>query len=104
MKNQIHSDEFFNNFIDAIADRVQKEISKTVKTEIENYAVEKKIPPYLNTTDFHELTGISYKKQSYLREKKKIAYSKHKRSITYKREDVEKFLEDHRVPAKKQFD
>jgi len=103
MRNQIHSDEFFNNFINAIADRVQIEIAKTVKAEIENYAIEKKIPPYLNTTDFYELTGISQKKQSYLREKKKIAYSKHKRSITYKREDVEQFLEEHRVPAKKLF-
>ncbi len=100
MKNQISPDAYISNFIENTAKKVESRIIDSVREELSKYSLEKKIPPYINTTGFYELTGISYKKQSYLRSKRKIGFSQNGKSITYKREDVEKFLEEHHVPAK----
>jgi hypothetical protein len=103
MNKQVQSEEFINHIINKIANQVEEKLSSSLKQELSNYSVEKKIPPCLNTTEFYELTGISYKKQSYLRQTNQIGYSKNDRSITYKREDVEEFLDKHHVPAKKEY-
>jgi len=100
MNTELNEAKFFQNLSNMIAEKVEKQVSHMIKEEIKNYSVESKIPPYLNTSEFYELTGISHKKQSYLRKTAQIAYSKNGRSITYKREDVEEFLDTHRVPKK----
>lgn len=54
---------------------------------------------YLTTAEFKELCGISYRKQHYLRQEKKISFSQEGRSILYRTEDVEKFMEERRIEA-----
>lgn len=94
--------DFFQSLSALVAKQVEERVAKTIEAEMKKYVVNKKLPPYINTSDFYDLTGISQKKQGYLRGSGQIAYSKNGRSITYKREDVEDFLETHRVPKKEE--
>jgi hypothetical protein len=93
----------FKQIITNTVREVEGKLTDIITQELRKYEIKSVVPPYLNTTEFKKLTGIGNKKQSYLRQTGQIAYSKNGRSITYKREDVEKFLEDHRVSKKEKF-
>lgn len=89
---------FFENLSDVISRKIEESLTRIVKNELSKYSVKTKIEPILNTTDFKNLTGISYKKQQYLRETNQITYSSNGRSIMYKREEVLDFIDKHEIP------
>jgi MerR family transcriptional regulator, repressor of the yfmOP operon len=88
----------------ATEDQFRKFLSETVDS-----ILQRRIPEimrkanrkeYITTKEFRELTGCSYRVQQYLRNTGKIAFSQQGRKIFYKTLDVEKFMEERRVPAK----
>lgn len=52
---------------------------------------------YITSAEFKELTGCSYRVQSYLRSENKITFSQEGRKIFYKTTDVEKFIDERKI-------
>lgn len=80
-------------FREIISDEVESLLERRIP-EIIRRANRKE---YLTTAELKELTGISFRKQHYLRQEKKISFVQEGRSILYRTEDVEKFMEEHRI-------
>ena len=91
--------DFLHEVARTISKEIKDDILDIVKKELNKCIVVKRMKPYLNATEFKELTGYSNKKQQKIRDNNEIAYSQNGRSISYKREDIEDFMERHKVVA-----
>ena len=88
----------------ALAARLTKALSPVVRQAVEDAlpAVVRRasLPPYLSKAELSELTGWSERKVDYLRERGRLPYVKVGRSIRFRTNDVERFLDEARVEAR----
>lgn len=81
----------------AFEDILERKVESLLQRKIPEIVRRASRKEYITTKEFEELTGCSYRVQSYLRTENKIPYSQEGRKIFYRTEDVEKFMDERRI-------
>lgn len=85
-------DELRQMIADVVARTVTEKVPEIVKSLTQD--------EYLTTEDVEAEFKISKRSQKHYRDSRQIPFTKHQRKIFYRREDVERFMESNRIPAR----
>lgn len=85
---------------DAINEVAPQVIGDVLEQRLPEIIRRAKLPVYLDKPRLQELTGWSSRKIDYMRSRRQIPYIRRGRTILFATADVERYLEEGRVPAK----
>lgn len=86
---------------DAVRDAVQPAVAAALAAAMPEILRRAALPVYLSRQQVMEMTGWSDRKLAYLQAKRRLAFVKRGRTVVFRTADVEAYLGDGYVPAKR---